>query len=57
MSQRIKTIGRVRRIRKKTVEVVNIFCRCQGLGVPRLVLRIVGDETRNRELFVTKCDM
>ena len=45
------------RINRAIVELVNIFCRCQGLGVPRLVFRIVADQKRNRELIVKKCDM
>ncbi len=45
------------RINRAIVELVNIFCRCQGLGVPRLVFRIVADQKRDRKHFVKKCDV
>ena len=51
-------MGRVMRTNSRAiVEVVNIFVRCQGLGVPRLVFRIVADQKRNREHYVKKCDV
>ena len=51
-------MGRVMRTNSRAiVEVVNIFVRCQGLGVPRLVLTILVQNGAERERYVKNCDV